>query len=368
MALAAHIRLRDTQRFAAGDADHLAHQVDAGDELGHRMLDLDAGVHLDEIEVAGLVVIEIFERAGAAIMHRLRQRDGGGAQLLPDVVGQHRRGRLFPHLLAAALQRAFALEAMDHALAVAEDLHLDVAGALDHLLQVEPAVAERRLRLGAGLRHQALELLEIGGDADAAATTAGRRLDHDGKAGALDDGARRLGIVDTAVAAGNARHAGCERRLARRHLVAHQADRLRARTDEDEAGIGHRFGKAGILGQEAVAGVHRIGAAALGGIEDGGDVEIGLGGLGRADQHGFVRQLHRQRVRIGGAVDLDGVDAELARGADDADRDLAAIGDEQTLDQGARPRPRPGAGRPSPRPRSPPGTSRSCRRCRPSPR
>ena len=31
------------------------HDVDAGDHLGHRMLDLDAGVHLDEVELAVLV-------------------------------------------------------------------------------------------------------------------------------------------------------------------------------------------------------------------------------------------------------------------------------------------------------------------------
>ena len=43
------------QRQAGGDADLLAHQVDAGDGLGDRMLDLQAGVHLDEEELAVLV-------------------------------------------------------------------------------------------------------------------------------------------------------------------------------------------------------------------------------------------------------------------------------------------------------------------------
>jgi hypothetical protein len=37
--------------FLAGHADHLLDQVDAGDQLGHRMLDLQAGVHLQEVEV-----------------------------------------------------------------------------------------------------------------------------------------------------------------------------------------------------------------------------------------------------------------------------------------------------------------------------
>jgi hypothetical protein len=39
--------------------------VDAGDHLGHRMLDLHAGVHLDEVELA--VLVEKLEGAGAAV-------------------------------------------------------------------------------------------------------------------------------------------------------------------------------------------------------------------------------------------------------------------------------------------------------------
>ena len=38
------------QRLAGGDAQLPFDQVEAGDHLGHRMLDLQAGVHLHEIE------------------------------------------------------------------------------------------------------------------------------------------------------------------------------------------------------------------------------------------------------------------------------------------------------------------------------
>ena len=153
---------------------------------------------------------------------------------------------------------------MDDALAVAEDLHLDVARALDHLLEVEPAVAEGGLRLGAGLRHQALELAHVGGDADAAAAAAGRRLDHHRESRCDFAVARAcLGIVDPAVAAGNAGTPAASRRLACRDLVAHQADRLGARADEDQAGAAHRVGEAGILREKAVAGMDGVGAALL---------------------------------------------------------------------------------------------------------
>jgi hypothetical protein len=59
---------------AGGDADLLAHQVDAGHRLGDRMLDLQAGVHLDEVELA--VLEQELHRAGAAILELAHRRRG----------------------------------------------------------------------------------------------------------------------------------------------------------------------------------------------------------------------------------------------------------------------------------------------------
>ena len=42
----------ERQRLARGDANLLLDQVDAGDHFGDRMLDLNAGVDLDEVELA----------------------------------------------------------------------------------------------------------------------------------------------------------------------------------------------------------------------------------------------------------------------------------------------------------------------------
>ena len=54
-----------------GDAQLLGHEIDTGDPLGDRMLDLDAGVHLHEEEVAGVVVDKELDRARAAVVDRL---------------------------------------------------------------------------------------------------------------------------------------------------------------------------------------------------------------------------------------------------------------------------------------------------------
>ena len=133
MALDHDVVLGHVERRAGGDADLLAHQVDAGHRLGDGMLDLQAGVHLDEVELA--VLVEEFHGAGAAI---LELADGGGSQLadLAALFGvQRRRGGLFQHLLVAALQRTIALaQAHAGAHAVAQHLDLDMTRMVEVLL------------------------------------------------------------------------------------------------------------------------------------------------------------------------------------------------------------------------------------------
>ncbi len=68
MAGEADVFLHEGQFLARGHQQLRLHQVDAGDHLGDRMLDLDARVHLDEEELA--VLVEELQRAGAAVTDR----------------------------------------------------------------------------------------------------------------------------------------------------------------------------------------------------------------------------------------------------------------------------------------------------------
>ena len=110
------------------------------------MLHLDARVHLDEVQAAVFVHQEL-DGAGVHVAdaaERLHQDAANAvAQLLVDLD----RRRLFHQLLMAALDAAFALAQAHHvAVLVGQHLELDVARALDELLHVEIAVAERRRR------------------------------------------------------------------------------------------------------------------------------------------------------------------------------------------------------------------------------
>ena len=153
MAGDADVVLAIAQRRAGRDADLLAHQVDADDHLGDRMLDLQPGVHLDEIELA--VLVQELDGAGAAIAD-LRQRVGDDfADLRARLGVQGRRGRFLQHLLVAALQRAVALAQMHHiAVAVAQHLHLDMARLAEIFLDIDVVIAEGGLGLGAAERQR----------------------------------------------------------------------------------------------------------------------------------------------------------------------------------------------------------------------
>ena len=128
------------------------------------------------------------------------------------------------------------------------------------------------------------------------------------------DGVR--GVLEHA-AAGQERQAEALGVLARGDLVAPGAHRLGRRADEGDAALAADARELGVLGEEAVAGVDRVGGGDLGGADDRRDVEVALGGRGRADAHGLVGEAHVERARVDLGVDGDRLDAELAARAED---------------------------------------------------
>ena len=135
------------QAYRRRDQDLALHQIDAGDRLGHRMLHLNARVHFDEVQVAGLIhqkldgagvgvadVAHGVAQAVAIIFSRSSGRDG-------------RRRRFFEQLLMPALDGAFALaQNLDVAVLVGQHLKLDMPRRFDQLLHVHVAAMRRRRR------------------------------------------------------------------------------------------------------------------------------------------------------------------------------------------------------------------------------
>ena len=296
------------------------------------MFDLQSRIHLDEVELA--VLVEELDRPGAGIAER---GDGVGddAANAGALLGvDDRGGRFLQHLLVAPLQRAVALAEMNGAaLAVAHHLHLDVARMGQILLDVDGVVAERGACLRAGVGERVGEFVGARGHLHAASAAAGRCLDQHRVADLGGDLARRRVVADGTLRTrnhGNAKAGGGALRL---DLVAHDADVVGARTDEGDVVRLKDFGEAGVLGQEAVAGMHGFGAGDLAGGEQLRDVEIGIARRRRTDAHAFVGEADMHGVGVGGGMHRDGGDAELLAGAQHPEGDLAAIGNQDLVEE-----------------------------------
>ncbi len=106
--------LRQRQRFSRSDAQLPLHQIEARDQLRHRMLDLQARVHLDEVpgrrrrQIAALH--QELDRARPLVADRLGAGDSRAADLGAQLRRHAGRRRLLDHLLVAPLQRAVAFE------------------------------------------------------------------------------------------------------------------------------------------------------------------------------------------------------------------------------------------------------------------
>src|SRR3546814_823213 len=136
--------------------------------------------------------------------------------------------------------------------------------------------------------------------AHAAAATAVGRLDGHGPDELLTEG---HDLVARREELGGARHALNARLLggdAARHLVAHDLDGLGRRADERHAPLGDGAGEVGVLGEEAVAGVHAVGAGLPDDLQDPLRVEVALGGRLAAPRIRLVRPNGRasRRVRV----------------------------------------------------------------------
>src|SRR5690606_14912913 len=173
-----HLFLRDPQTLTGGDADHLLYQIEAGDQFSDRMLNLQPGVHLKEVEVAVAINDEL-DCTGGGVTHRLGQCYRLLSHGLARRLVQEWRWRFLDDLLVAALDRTFAFAQIDHvAVQIAQHLDLDMARLGDEFLDKDAVVAEGRLRLVARQLEAFASFLVVPGDAHALAAAASRSLDH----------------------------------------------------------------------------------------------------------------------------------------------------------------------------------------------
>ena len=323
------ILLAPRQRLAGGDPQLPLDEIEPGHRLGHRMLDLEPRVHLDEIELAALG--DELDGAGADIADRA----GGGDRRLghrPAPFGvEPGRRRFLDHLLMAALDRAVALEEMDR-----------------HCRAGRRRSAPRYAAAGAGIsrsacgRRQRRPAPRAGPPSSAAANSPASAtirmprppppadaLISTGKPIRRASSASRAGVLLGAVIARHQRHPGPRHQRLGRRLRAHRPHRRGRRPDEDEPGLArrprrNRRSPTGTRSPDAPPaprspaprrGSRRCRDSSR--APRAGPIGQRLVGLG-----------DMQRVAVGLGIDRDRGDPQPARGADHPAGDLAAIGDQ----------------------------------------
>src|SRR5262249_33474460 len=143
MAVPANVCLRERQRRASRDHELFAHEIAFRNQFRHWMLNLQARVHLEKIEIACRISEQKLNRPRAGVVHRTSDLHGSSAHALTEFGIVYRRRTFFDHFLMAALNGTLALAEMDHvAVRVAEDLYLDVPRTFNRFFEIERRVAK----------------------------------------------------------------------------------------------------------------------------------------------------------------------------------------------------------------------------------
>ena len=326
----AHVLLPERERLAGGDQHLLAHEVDAGDELGDRVLDLDAGVHLEE-EVLAFAVEEALDRPRPAVADRPGRVDGDGA----DPLAQLRRRQ--PATASPRRASGGGAGSCSRARPGGRPCRgRPRAPAPRRAAGLRGSARRRRSRRrstprprGAPRRAPARPRLRSATTLSPLPPPPAEALIASGHPCSSPSATTSSADSTGSVVPGMTGHAGLLHQPPRRHLRAHRLDRLRRRADPDEAGTPRPRARRrrSRPGSRSRGGSPRRRRAARPSSTRSW-CEVALGRRAGPEQVRLVGGGDVQRAAVGLRVDGDGADPELAQGAEDTDGDLAAIGDQ----------------------------------------
>jgi len=316
------------EAMACGDGDLEFDEVEASDLFGDGMLNLQAGIYFQEIEIE-IGVNEELDGACVGVAASAGEPDRGFAHFFAEVGRHDRRRGFFDDFLVAALDGAFAFAEGDHAaVLVGENLDFDVMGLFQIFFEVEARITERVHRLGACVAVGGCELGAAVDETHAFATAAGDGLEKDREAHRTRQRVSLFGFFDRIVGAGDGGNVGAAGNLASGGFCAESFHGLRGGANEGDACVRAGARECGVFGEEAVAGMDGVGAGFAGDADDFVNVEIAFAGRGGADGISLVGEADVERFAVDFAEDGDGTDAEFAAGAKDADCNFSPVGNQ----------------------------------------
>ena len=218
------------------------------------------------------------------------------------------------------------------AMAVRQDLELNMAGMLYKVLDVHGIVAERHLRLFLGCLEAALKLLRRLRHAHAFPAASKSRLHDHRVADLLRDLRSLFCVVHRLFAARDHRYSGSHHGVSRLLLVSQPGNDVRSGADKGDVALLAQLRKPAVLREKTKSRMDGIGAGNDGGADDPVHAQIALCGGRRANADGLVRKLCVEGLPVCLRVDGHGLNPHLPAGPDNADRDLAPVGDQYFFD------------------------------------
>jgi hypothetical protein len=328
---ALHLGLRHWHQFARRQPNLQRYKIDARHHFSNRMLNLNAAVDLDEVRLPVGADQEL-KGAEVAVPGGTDRLRGARQELFANLWRECRRWRLFDELLMSSLYGAVALtEVQRGARLVDGDLHLNVVRVDEVLLEVERPVAERRLRLLGAEREELRQVVGVLDHAHAATAAAGRGLQYDRVADLCRGLRRRRFVGNDAVRTRNRWQAVLGEQRAHSRLALEALQHVGRWANKGESVRGGRLGEGGVLRKEAIARVNGVAAGGERRRDYRGRREVAALSVGGPNADRLVGNEHGARFAVSLAIGDNRFDAELATGAQDAQRNLATVGDEYAL-------------------------------------
>ena len=215
------------------------------------------------------------------------------------------------------------------ALAVAEDLHLDMPGPVDPPFGIDNATAEGALGFAFCGRDRTFQFAGVANDAHTPPAAAGSRLDDQRK---TDLGRGALSKAVALLRRWRQGHAVLRRKLARLDLVAHERNDIRRRPDEAQSSVGNGTGEISILRQEAVSRMDGCCAHRRCRLDNLRRIQVCADRRFTANLDRLVGLAHRGAGSIQVVEDHGTANAHAPERADDPAGDFAAVGDQHLVE------------------------------------
>ncbi len=120
------------QGLIHGHKNLRAYNINSGDLFGHRMLDLNAGIHLNEEPLVGVLIEQKLNRTRVIISNFLGQLHAGITKFLDHLFGQSDgRGDLHDFLITSLDRTITFVKMNDIALTVTENLDFQMLSPPD---------------------------------------------------------------------------------------------------------------------------------------------------------------------------------------------------------------------------------------------